>query len=77
MVLNNVTDCFAAKLQLTLQLSADQVNYDSNLVELGIDSLVAVEIRSWFLRELKTDIPVLKVLDGRSVRFSAYSIVSC
>ena len=28
---------------------------------------MAVEVRSWFLKELKTDIPVLKVLSGGSV----------
>ena len=30
--------------------------------ELGMDSLVAVEVRSWFLKELSVDIPILKVL---------------
>ncbi|PQE13487.1 hypothetical protein CJF32_00005378 [Rutstroemia sp. NJR-2017a WRK4] len=60
-------ECFATKLQVILQLSADQVNHDVPLVELGIDSLVAVEVRSWFLKELKTDMPVLKVLGGGSV----------
>jgi len=35
--------------------------------ELGLDSLVAVEIRSWFLKELTIEIPVLKILSGGSV----------
>ena len=29
-----------------------------------MDYLVAVEIRSWFLKELKADIPVLRILKG-------------
>ena len=29
-----------------------------------MDSLVAVEIRSWFLKELSVDVPVLKILKG-------------
>lgn len=37
------------------------------LLELGVDSLVAVEVRSWFLKELQVDIPVLKVVGGASV----------
>lgn len=37
------------------------------LVEQGVDSLVAVEIRSWFLKELDIDMPVLKVLGGASI----------
>lgn len=43
------------------------VDYNIPLVEYGIDSLVAVEVRGWFLKELKTDMPVLKVLGGGSV----------
>ncbi|OJJ70821.1 hypothetical protein ASPBRDRAFT_126737 [Aspergillus brasiliensis CBS 101740] len=60
-------DCFAAKLALISRLSDDQVGHTVPLVELGIDSLVAVEVRGWFLKELKTDMPVLKVLGGGSV----------
>jgi hybrid polyketide synthase / nonribosomal peptide synthetase ACE1 len=37
------------------------------LIELGMDSLVAVEIRTWFLQELAVDMPVLKILGGSSV----------
>lgn len=32
--------------------------------DLGVDSLVAVELRSWFLKELEVSIPVLKILGG-------------
>jgi hybrid polyketide synthase / nonribosomal peptide synthetase ACE1 len=35
--------------------------------ELGVDSLVAVEIRSWYLQELFVDVPVLKILGRASV----------
>ncbi len=37
------------------------------LVNLAIDSLVAVEIRTWFQRELGVDVPVVKILGGASV----------
>lgn len=37
------------------------------LIDLGMDSLVAVEIRAWFLQELAVDLPVLKILGGASV----------
>lgn len=33
----------------------------------GIDSLIAVEIRNWFLKELNVDVPVLKVIGGASI----------
>ncbi|ENH67909.1 Lovastatin nonaketide synthase [Fusarium oxysporum f. sp. cubense race 1] len=37
------------------------------LVDQGVDSLVAVDVRSWFLKELDTDMPVLKILGGNSI----------
>lgn len=39
----------------------------SGLDDLGVNSLVAVEIRSWFLKEIETEIPVFNVLSGGSV----------
>jgi hybrid polyketide synthase/nonribosomal peptide synthetase ACE1 len=36
--------------------------------ELGVDSLVAVDLRSWFLKELGVDMPVLKIFNAASVR---------
>lgn len=50
-----------------LQLGDQKIEHDAPLLELGIDSLVAVEVRSWFLKELKVDIPVLKVVGGASL----------
>jgi hybrid polyketide synthase/nonribosomal peptide synthetase ACE1 len=66
-VLSIIKTCFAAKLQIVLQLTDEDVDMDVPLVEIGIDSLVAVEVRSWFLKELQTDMPVLKILGGGSV----------
>jgi Phosphopantetheine attachment site len=43
------------------------------LVELGMDSLVAVEVRTWLLREFQVDWPVLKILSGSSIA----DIISC
>ncbi|KAL4795761.1 putative hybrid NRPS/PKS enzyme [Aspergillus venezuelensis] len=34
---------------------------------LGIDSLIAVDLRSWFLKELGVDIPVLKIISGATI----------
>ncbi|KAH7032562.1 uncharacterized protein B0I36DRAFT_265553 [Microdochium trichocladiopsis] len=61
------TECFSSKLRIILQLSEGALDPEAPLVELGVDSLVAVEVRSWFLKELKVDIPVLKVVGGASV----------
>ncbi|KAL7947131.1 KR domain-containing protein [Trichoderma barbatum] len=38
------------------------------ITDLGINSLVAVEIRTWFLKELGADVPVVKILGGDTVQ---------
>ncbi|EON95642.1 putative lovastatin nonaketide synthase protein [Phaeoacremonium minimum UCRPA7] len=37
------------------------------LVDLGVDSLVAVNVRSWFQKELAVEVPVMKILSGASI----------
>ncbi|RYP91125.1 hypothetical protein DL770_002748 [Monosporascus sp. CRB-9-2] len=47
------------------------VNEDLNNVDLsamGTDSLLAIDIRSWFMSVFQVNIPVLKILSGLSVR---------
>jgi len=39
---------------------------DVALIELGADSLVAVELRTWFLKEVEFEVSVLKILGGAS-----------
>jgi hybrid polyketide synthase/nonribosomal peptide synthetase ACE1 len=41
---------------------------DTAIVELGVDSLLAVNMRAWFTKELDLDMPVLKILGGATVR---------
>jgi amino acid adenylation domain-containing protein len=64
-----VVAAFATKLENILQLPADSVQEDLErpIIDLGIDSLVAVEIRTWFLKELDTEVPVVKILGGDTV----------
>ncbi|KAJ5116056.1 Nonribosomal peptide synthetase [Penicillium angulare] len=59
---------FATRLAAILQMSVDSVVQDTPLVDVGIDSLIAVEVRSWFLKEVNVDVPVLKVIGGSSIR---------
>ena len=58
---------FAASLELMLQLPPNGISKDVPIIELGVDSLVAVEIRTWFMKEVGKDVPVLQVLGGSSV----------
>lgn len=45
----------------------DSLHDTTPLVDLGIDSLIAVYMRSWFQNELSVDVPVMKILGGASM----------
>ncbi|KAK7710249.1 NRPS [Diaporthe eres] len=66
-VLSIMESAFSSKVESMLQLEAGSIDVQAPLVRVGIDSLVAVELRSWFLREMDIDMPVLKFLNGASV----------
>ncbi|KAF2819225.1 hypothetical protein CC86DRAFT_148859 [Ophiobolus disseminans] len=59
----------SATLYKLLNIRPEDANIraDTRLVDLGIDSLVAVDMRSWFSKELDLDMPVLKLLGGATV----------
>ncbi|KAK4982772.1 hypothetical protein LTR66_009106 [Elasticomyces elasticus] len=66
-----VQDGFIRKLRVILQIPADMETSQvlaSRIDDLGVDSLVAVEIRSWFVKELQTEVPVFRILSGGLVQ---------
>lgn len=60
-------DSVATKLGLLLGSSSADFDRDVALTTLGLDSLVAVEVRSWLIKSLEVDVPVLKILGGESL----------
>ena len=58
--------CFARELHSMLQIDASRIDKSMPVASLGVDSLVAVQIRSWFLKEVGVEIPVLKILADNS-----------
>ncbi|KAF9779409.1 fus1 actin binding activity protein [Fusarium sp. DS 682] len=58
---------FCTKLERLLQAETGSVKASQSLLGLGVDSLVAAEIRSWFLKELDVDTPVLEILNTSSI----------
>ncbi|KAJ5682101.1 uncharacterized protein N7477_002041 [Penicillium maclennaniae] len=67
-VMEILQETFLQKLQSALQADAEKLNLDSSPDELGVDSLIAVDLRSWFIKELGVDIPVLKIFNAASIR---------
>lgn len=68
-----VSKAVVKKMTHILQLSGEVARDHAALLQrgtsaLGVDSLVAVEIRAWMLREFEVDMPVFKILADNSLR---------
>ncbi|KAK3290192.1 BcPKS5, polyketide synthase [Chaetomium fimeti] len=58
-----VRDAFVDRLRRILMAHNDTtVDPKASVIGQGVDSIMAVELRSWFLKELDIDMPVLKIL---------------
>jgi NAD(P)-dependent dehydrogenase (short-subunit alcohol dehydrogenase family) len=55
------------KIAVALGRPGAAIDEHVGLISLGLDSLIAVEIRSWILKTLNVDVPVLKLLGGPSL----------
>ncbi|KAG8164291.1 hypothetical protein KVR01_006209 [Diaporthe batatas] len=66
-VLDLLVEHLCANLQTTLQLPQGGVAADSHIIELGVDSLMAVEIRNWFYKKVGSDVPVMRILQPQSI----------
>lgn len=62
-----LTEHLCVNLQIILQLPEGGVTADSHIIELGVDSLMAVEIRNWFYKKVGSDVPVMKILQPQSI----------
>ena len=58
---------FSAWLKLLLLFQTESINAQRSLVELGVDSLNAIEIRGWFLKEVEFNISVVRILGGITI----------
>ncbi|KAK3372638.1 hypothetical protein B0H63DRAFT_439937 [Podospora didyma] len=58
---------FIGRLEGLLHIQEGHITGDNSIVELGVDSLVAVEIRSWFWKNVAQDVAVMKILATPSI----------
>ncbi|KAJ5247638.1 hypothetical protein N7468_002621 [Penicillium chermesinum] len=66
-VLDIIKVSFTLKLQSALDTDPSKSVLELTPDELGVDSLVAVDLRSWFLKELAVDMPMLKIFSAGSI----------
>ncbi|KAK4155992.1 hypothetical protein C8A00DRAFT_13013 [Chaetomidium leptoderma] len=66
-LVNVLVHGLAGRLQSQLQLAEGSGLGESSIVDLGVDSLAAVEIRAWAWKVLGQDVAVMKILGGSTV----------
>ncbi|KAF6805807.1 hybrid pks-nrps protein [Colletotrichum sojae] len=65
-VLDKVREAFAQRLESLLQLPKGGAKTDLPLVSLGLDSLLAMEVQTWFRKIVGVEVSVLQILSGAS-----------
>jgi hypothetical protein len=63
---------FVSMLRGLLQMRREISDFNKPIVELGLDSLIAVQVRTWFSNELGFQVSVLKILGGASITSCKY-----
>ncbi|MCJ1314522.1 hypothetical protein MMC25_008204 [Agyrium rufum] len=61
-----VADALAEKLSRSLSMPSTDVDHSKPLQYYGVDSLIAVELRNWFAKELLNDVPVFEILGNKT-----------
>lgn len=66
-VVEAVTDALTRKMASTLSLSREEIDLATPMHSYGVDSLVAVELRNWFAKELHADVAIFDILGGATI----------
>ncbi|KAI0398721.1 putative polyketide synthase [Xylaria palmicola] len=67
-----VEEAFAIQLRQVLRVSASNDELmASRSRDIGLDSLVSVDIRSWFLKTLRVNVPVLVIMGNNTMSYLA------
>jgi hypothetical protein len=60
-------DAVVAKMSSLLMIPLEEISSSKSMADYGMDSLVAVEMRNWLVRELDATLPVLELLANLSL----------
>lgn len=61
-----VVESLIRKLTRALSIQAEDIDPDRPLNSYGVDSLVAVELRNWIIKEFAANVPVFEFMNGKT-----------
>ena len=74
--IQRVCDELLTKTSSLLMVPLEEINPSKSMLDYGMDSLVAVEMRNWLLRELDATVPILELMaNSTSLRALSSNIV--
>jgi KR domain/Phosphopantetheine attachment site len=71
-----VVEGLTQKLSKALSMPPENVDTSKPLHSYGVDSLLAVELRGWFAKELKSDVAIFEIMGGASFAAVAATVAS-
>ena len=71
-----VSDALVGKLSNVLIVPAEEISTGKSVVALGLDSLLAVELRSWIVREMEATMSTMELMTSSSINGLAEMIVA-
>lgn len=63
-----VIEALSKRLARTLSIKFEDVDTYQPLHAYGVDSLIAVELRTWLGKEFATDVPVFEIVSGKTIK---------
>lgn len=69
-----ITEALAGKVAEILQMPSSEVDPERPMYRYGVDSLVALEVRNWISKEMKSSVALLEVLAAVPMKVFAATI---
>ena len=64
---DTVVEALKSKLSNSLSVPKEDIDAEKAIYSFGIDSSVALEVRYWFMKEMKANIPIFDIMQNQSL----------